>query len=46
MTAKNGAPLPAPKPWIRTASDIIQQAQNMMTPPADEQPIPLEDDPE
>jgi len=40
------APLPAPKPWIRTSSEIIQQAQAMMTPPIDPQPAPEEEDPE
>lgn len=40
------APLPEPKPWIRRASEIMEQAQNMMTPLADPQPEPLEDDPE
>ena len=46
MTAKNGAPVPEPKPWIRTSSEIISQAQNMMTPPHDEELTPPEDDPE
>jgi hypothetical protein len=46
MNAKNVAPLPEPKPWIRTSSEIIQQAQAMMTPPQDTMPELLEDDPE
>lgn len=40
------APLPEPKPWIRTSHEIMEQAQTMMTPPVDPQVIPLEDDPE
>ena len=40
------APLPEPKPWIRTSSEIIEQAQAMMTPPSDPTPEPTEDDPE
>jgi len=40
------APLPEPKPWIRTSSEIMEQAQTMMAPPADPQFTPLEDDPE
>jgi hypothetical protein len=40
------APLPEPKPWIRTSREIMEQAQTMMTPPSDPQPEPLEDDPE
>jgi len=40
------APLPEPKPWIRRAGEIMEQAQTMMTPPSDPQPEPLEDDPE
>jgi hypothetical protein len=46
MNAKNVAPVPEPKPWIRTSSEIIQQAQAMMTPPQDTMPELLEDDPE
>lgn len=40
------APLPEPKPWIRTSSEIMEQAQTMMTPPSDPPFTPLEDDPE
>jgi hypothetical protein len=40
------APLPEPKPWIRTSSEIMEQAKTMMTPPVDPQFTPLEDDPE
>lgn len=40
------APLPQPKPYIRTSREIMEQAQAMMTPPSDPQPIPLEEDPE
>jgi hypothetical protein len=40
------APLPEPKPWIRTSQSIIEQAQTMMTPPQDAIPELAEDDPE
>lgn len=43
---ENKAPLPAPKPWIRTAGEIMNQAQQMMTPPIDTEPTPSEEDPE
>jgi hypothetical protein len=31
MSKEIKAPVPAPKPWIRTSADIIEQAQSMMT---------------
>jgi hypothetical protein len=39
-------PLPPPKPWIRKSADVIAQAQAMMAPPVDREPIIDEDDPE
>jgi hypothetical protein len=29
--SKKEAPLPQPKPWIRTSAEIIDQAQTMMS---------------
>lgn len=29
--SKKEAPVPAPKPWIRTSAEIIDQAQTMMS---------------
>jgi hypothetical protein len=40
------APLPQPKPYIRTSREVMEQAQAMMTPQAEEQLTPPEDDPE
>lgn len=31
MSKKQTAPLPAPKPWIRTSAEIMDQAQTMMS---------------
>lgn len=31
MSKENKAPLPEPKPWIRTAAQVMEQAQSMMT---------------
>ena len=46
MTAKNGAPLPEPKPWIRKSEDIMRQAHDMMGVTWYEESEPPEDDPE
>lgn len=31
MSKKPEAPVPAPKPWIRSSSEIMEQAQTMMS---------------